>query len=53
MLKKLNLMAGILGVLALLMSSPSWAQEQAPPGPRQPRRPPKRPSFTIPRRWRP
>lgn len=31
MLKKLNLMAGILGVLAFLMGPPSWAQEQAPP----------------------
>ena len=31
MLKKLNLIAGILGVLAFLMGPPSWAQEQAPP----------------------
>jgi hypothetical protein len=31
MMKKLSLMAGILGVLALLMASPSVAQEQVPP----------------------
>lgn len=31
MMKKLSLMAGILGVLAFLMGPPSWAQEQAPP----------------------
>ena len=31
MMKKLSLMAGILGVLALLMAPPSGAQQQAPP----------------------
>jgi hypothetical protein len=31
MMKKLSLMAGILGVLAFLMGPPSWAQQQAPP----------------------
>ena len=31
MMKKLSLMAGILGVLAFLMAPPSWAQQQAPP----------------------
>jgi hypothetical protein len=31
MMKKLSLMAGILGVLAFLMAPPSWAQQQVPP----------------------
>jgi hypothetical protein len=31
MMKKLSLMASILGVLAFLMVPPSWAQQQAPP----------------------
>ena len=31
MMKKLSLMAGILGVLAFLMVPPSWAQQQVPP----------------------
>ena len=65
MMKKLNLMAGILGILAFLMAPPSWAQQQVPPAapeqqvprtPRPPRqsRPPRRPpSSTILRPWRP
>ena len=47
MMKKLSLMAGILGVLAFLTAPPTGAQPQAPPAPA----PRKRPSFTIPRRW--
>ena len=31
MMKKLSLMAGILGVLVFLMAPPSWAQQQVPP----------------------
>jgi hypothetical protein len=31
MMKKLRLMAGILGALAFLMAPPSWAQQQVPP----------------------
>ncbi len=45
MMKRLSLMAGILGVLAFLAAPPTGAQS------RPPRRPRKRPSFTIPRRW--
>lgn len=31
MMKKLSLMAGLLGALAFLVAPPSWAQQQAPP----------------------
>ena len=42
MMKKLSLMAGILGVLAFLMAPPSWAQQSGPGppgGPGNPGRP--------------
>ncbi|MGO8762761.1 MAG: hypothetical protein ACLP2P_14070 [Desulfobaccales bacterium] len=40
MMKKLNLMAGILGVMAFLMAPPSWAQQQVPPAAPEQQAPP-------------
>jgi len=51
MMKQLSLMAGILGVLALLMAPPSWAQQQVPsPSPVQqvPPTPPASPVQQVP-----
>ena len=55
MMKKLSLMAGILGVLAFLMAAAIRGPAAGPPGgPGNPGRPENATSsFTIPRRWRP
>jgi hypothetical protein len=48
MMKKLNLMAGILGVMAFLMAPPSWAQQQVPPAAPEQQAPPAIPAPPAP-----